>query len=189
MTNLQRRPPGSCDPPAFALNDLGVSTDMIAEIGCRYLLSRTSTISIARGFHLARPSARKVTLRLGTQLLRLVMVSAGSGFEREVPVPRQQFTQPVLRMACDVGQHMREPGVRIDVVQLRGYDQATPIRPTVSAAPLLMEWVHRHDANRDYNGFKRNVEIREPRTMTRECVDSPSDILENTLLFRFTKHC
>ena len=36
------------------------------------------------------------------------------------PVPRQQFVQPLGGMAGDPGEHVGQPGTRVDVVQLGG---------------------------------------------------------------------
>lgn len=40
-----------------------------------------------------------------------------------LPVPWQQFCEPALRRARDAGEHIGEPGLRIDGVELRHGDQ------------------------------------------------------------------
>jgi hypothetical protein len=40
-----------------------------------------------------------------------------------LPVPGQQLIDPVSRVGGDAGEHVGEPGLRIDVVQLGGDDQ------------------------------------------------------------------
>src|SRR5687767_10351016 len=46
----------------------------------------------------------------------------GSGGE-PAPIPGEKLVQTVHRMVGDAGQHVGEPGLWIDVVQLRGHDQ------------------------------------------------------------------
>ena len=60
----------------------------------------------------------------------------GSGGE-PAPIPGEKLVQTVHRMVGDAGQHVGEPGLWIDVVQLRGHDQrrddggplGAPVRP------------------------------------------------------------
>ena len=40
-----------------------------------------------------------------------------------LPVPRQEFVAAALRGSCDVGEHIGEPGLGIDIVKLGGADQ------------------------------------------------------------------
>ena len=54
-----------------------------------------------------------------------------------LPVPGQQFGQPVLRDGGDTGEDVGEPGLGIDIVELGGCDQCgdgrCPVRPVVGA--------------------------------------------------------
>ena len=50
------------------------------------------------------------------------------------PVPGQKLVEVPGRMVCDPGQHVGEPGLRIDVVHLGGDDQGVHDRGPVAAA-------------------------------------------------------
>ena len=51
-----------------------------------------------------------------------------------MPIPRQQLIDPVGRMPGDAGQDVGQPGLRIDIVQFGGDDQAVDRRGALSAA-------------------------------------------------------
>src|SRR4051794_26885655 len=51
-----------------------------------------------------------------------------------VPIPWQQFSNPVLRHVCDASEHIGQPCLRIDVVELGRHDQRGHGRRPVSAA-------------------------------------------------------
>src|SRR4030088_449873 len=51
-----------------------------------------------------------------------------------VPIPWQQFSNPVLRHVCDASEHVGQPCLRIDVVELGRHDQRGHGRRPVSAA-------------------------------------------------------
>ena len=40
-----------------------------------------------------------------------------------LPVPREEFVQPELRLLGDAGEDVGEPGLRVDVVELGGADE------------------------------------------------------------------
>ena len=50
------------------------------------------------------------------------------------PVPRQQLVELLSGMAGDAGEHVGEPGLRIDVVQFGGDDQAVEDGGALAAA-------------------------------------------------------
>src|SRR6478609_9992788 len=51
-----------------------------------------------------------------------------------VPIPWQQFSNPVLRHVCDASEHIGQPCLRIDVVEFGRHDQRGHGRRPVSAA-------------------------------------------------------
>src|SRR6201747_187972 len=53
---------------------------------------------------------------------------------RALPFPRQQLVKLALRNACDASEHVSEPGLRIDVVELGRHDQGGHDRGAVGSA-------------------------------------------------------
>ena len=51
-----------------------------------------------------------------------------------LPVPGEELVQPGLRLLCDAGEDVGEPGLGIDVVELRGADQGVHRRRALAAA-------------------------------------------------------
>src|SRR6266568_1988359 len=51
-----------------------------------------------------------------------------------LPIPRQEFVEPVNRVIGNVAQHVGEPSLRIDVVHLGGDDQAVHERRPLASA-------------------------------------------------------
>ena len=49
-------------------------------------------------------------------------------------MPRKQFVDPACRMIGDAGEHVGEPGLRVDVVELCGLDQRVEDGGAVAAA-------------------------------------------------------
>jgi len=50
------------------------------------------------------------------------------------PIPRQEFVKLIDRVLGDAGEHVGQPGLRIDIVQFGGDDQAVDRRGALSAA-------------------------------------------------------
>src|SRR5271156_4339949 len=48
----------------------------------------------------------------------------GTAWQGLLPVPGQKLVQPVDSVVVDTGEHVGEPGLRIDVVELGGHDQS-----------------------------------------------------------------
>jgi hypothetical protein len=64
-----------------------------------------------------------------------------------LPVPRQQFVEPGGGMVGDAGEHVGEPGLRVDVVELGRGDQRVyrrgalvPLRRSGKPARDLLQW-------------------------------------------------
>jgi hypothetical protein len=51
-----------------------------------------------------------------------------------LPIPRQKLADPLVRLVGDARQHVREPGLRIDAVQLAGLDQGVDRRRPLPTA-------------------------------------------------------
>ena len=51
-----------------------------------------------------------------------------------LPVPGEEFVQAVLRLLGDAGEDVGEPGLGVDVVELRGADESVHHRRPLAAA-------------------------------------------------------
>jgi Nucleotidyltransferase domain len=63
-----------------------------------------------------------------------VLRGGGECDRRLLPVPRQQLVQPPGGVIGDAAQHIAEPGLRIDIVELGGGDQRVHRRRPLAAA-------------------------------------------------------
>ena len=90
----------------------------------------------------------KVSIRRGRGTRGPLRDPAGSKTRREVrtglrgqglvpggiPVPRQQLVYPGVRQLSDAGEHIGEPSLRVDIVELGGGDEGVHRRGALAAA-------------------------------------------------------
>jgi hypothetical protein len=55
------------------------------------------------------------------------------------PVPWHHFVKPALREAGNAGEHVGKPGLRIDIVELDGYDQSFHDRGTLESHVIRLD--------------------------------------------------
>jgi hypothetical protein len=84
-------------------------------------------------------------------------------FGNEVPVPGKELIQPADRVIGDAGEHIGEPGLRVDVVELGGLDQrvedggALPAAIGAAEQPRLA--AERDAAQRPFGGIVRQADV------------------------------
>lgn len=92
--------------------------------------------------------------------------TSDSGAMIERPVPRQQFMESVGRMSLDhAGEHVAQPGVGFDAVELGRLDQRADHRPAMAAAIAAGEQMilpaesHRTDGTFDRVGVEFDTAV------------------------------
>jgi len=73
--------------------------------------------------------ARHLQERLQEQQQRILR-GGGVRDRRLLPVPGQQLVQPSRRVVGDAAQHVGEPGLGVDIVELGGGDRKHPAKAT-----------------------------------------------------------
>ena len=68
------------------------------------------------------------------EMLGPEIASGGGSMPDRLPVPGKEFVEPGGGLAGDAGEHVGEPGLRIDVVELDGGDQGADYRSALAAA-------------------------------------------------------
>ena len=64
----------------------------------------------------------------------IATVSGGDLIRRPFPMPGQELIEPGCRMVSDAGEHVGEPGLRVDAVELGGGDQGVDRRRPLATA-------------------------------------------------------
>ena len=75
------------------------------------------------------PEGKHPPSTAGARILLAAYGSSGCLQARHLPVPWQQFRKPRLRDVGDAGEHVGEPGERIDIIELGRHDQRRSTSP------------------------------------------------------------